>query len=861
MPLDTASASPTQEKIVLKSAGIFISPPFIDYRELLPRGSVHIRVGLSQSLKRKLGVDRVQFEYADGAPPFEINSRVKLAGKTEIKTEDWGRGRKGKILVVISPPEYAPFEPDPAPRIEGLPRATCRSLEKHFGCDFIAAIAANPDLLKKTKFSIPKSKIIAEACAIEQKTRQGETGKTKALVSALCQSGVKIGKARDLAERFNPESGPYQFLFSRNMTLLQADRFAAILDPVRAKLESYNNSSSASRHHPERPLALVADNFLRVESTLLSRDEIVDASWRDYELKTPTAQKALDGLILHGVVREFKFETPSALFGHEPEGFEAPPIIEIFYGLKSLIDAEELIAQCVTDNPRLPPLERLSLPSASRRSALLETASSSPRLEPDAETCKIIQYVIDHAAEFLGRPGFVLAEKQIEAIWNTFRYKFSVLTGPPGTGKTAICALINVIAALLYPDIDPPARGLALAGRAASVLREACVCWHEGRVFAMEASTIHSALAIRAESNDDDCRLKAKIRTGVLILDEASMISSSFFAAILRSCDAEHFLIVGDPAQLPPIGCGKPFHDLVAFGAAPITRLEHNYRTDCPGIRMLCDLVRDGDETKLRLGLANCLTAGGVHHAECDGAASKARSAAEYFAHAVIENNHAATDIAILTPQKQSNAGTVTINLNVRLALGMPALRLVEGDMLIATQNNYKAPRQNGKGVETIYTGERCHIARRGDDFLDIDFPKDARNRTRQIRLLMRDPDAGTIDGQLPEGFALGYAMTVHKAQGSQFWIVIAVTARAYRNVGIVQRSNGYTAISRAQKALIILGDMDEFIGAATMDEIPRRTLLEKVFGTKGLDRSDIETPRTTSARSKATGQSPEIMF
>lgn len=213
----------------------------------------------------------------------------------------------------------------------------------------------------------------------------------------------------------------------------------------------------------------------------------------------------------------------------------------------------------------------------------------------------------------------------------------------------------------------------------------------------------------------------------------------------------------------------------------------------------------------------------------------KALYAAQIFAQTMEERKLSFHDIAILTPHKQSDAGTVAINLNVRLALGMPGNRLVKGDLLIVIANNYKAPRQDGDGFEKIHNGERAIVANIGDDFLDLDFPPNTQGHIRQIRLLMRNPDAGTIEGQLPEDFALGYALSTHKAQGSQFQVVIAITAQAYRTGGIVQRSNVYTAISRAQKLLIVVGDVDEFIGAAAMDEIPRRTLLEKCFEARGL--------------------------
>jgi hypothetical protein len=723
---------------------------------------------VTKPTSKNLGdVDRLEFEYSGTHEPLELLSRIKI-GEGTVTIEKWGFSREAKIWCSKTAPEYAPFEPSAAPRVENLPLALCRRLTELIGDDFIAIIAGDSSILaRETKFSAPRRKLIADACLAEQEIRQSEPGDVRALVSKLCQSGIRPGKARDLAEWFDPEAGSYQFLFSRNMTLLQADRFARLFNPVRAKAE--------------RPLALLAANFLDSESTILPTSELFILAWKNYQLSQEAAEAALQGLILRGAVRKFTFEGKD------------------FYGLKPLVDAEEFIATQILDNPKI-------------------------ELSKNAE--QIIGHVIKNAAAFLNRPGFELAKKQADAIWSAFQYRYSVLTGPPGTGKTAVCALINVIASLIYPDIDPPGRGVALAGRAASNLREAAVCWHEGKLFALEASTLHSALKVR--SGDDDCRANGKIQTGVLFLDEASMVNSLFFAALLRCTDAEHFVFIGDPAQLPPIGCGKPFHDIVATNAIPITRLEHNYRTDCPGIQLLCDLVRDGDEEMLKCRMAEWAMIGGVTYLECAWN-MKARAAGEYFANLVSEGRSIA-EIAILTPRNQSDAGARLINVSVRAALGMPDDSLVAGDMLIVVQNNYKTPRQDGDGVEVIYNGERCFVTAVSDGFLDIAFPRDAQGNVRQVRLLMSNPDAGTADGDLPEGFAFGYAMSTHKAQGSQFPVVIAVTAQAYRTVGIVQRSNTYTALSRAQESLFILGDIDELITAAGMDERPRVTLLSMVL-------------------------------
>jgi exodeoxyribonuclease V alpha subunit len=90
----------------------------------------------------------------------------------------------------------------------------------------------------------------------------------------------------------------------------------------------------------------------------------------------------------------------------------------------------------------------------------------------------------------------------------------------------------------------------------------------------------------------------------------------------------------------------------------------------------------------------------------------------------------------------------------------------------------------------------------------------------------MNDPD-GNATAQLPEHVSFGYAMSTHKAQGSQFDFVIVMAEKGYRNYGVVQGSNVYTAVSRARKKVFIVGEPEDFARAATTEEAPRETLLK----------------------------------
>jgi ATP-dependent exoDNAse (exonuclease V) alpha subunit len=181
-------------------------------------------------------------------------------------------------------------------------------------------------------------------------------------------------------------------------------------------------------------------------------------------------------------------------------------------------------------------------------------------------------------------------------------------------------------------------------------------------------------------------------------------------------------------------------------------------------------------------------------------------------------------ELAVITPRNVGGDGTETLNRDIRLALGFgPAPQV--GDLLIVTKNNYRALAapdhcENGEEDETgrvaIFNGERCEIIRVEGDIIDALFPGSRTTAERRARFLANGD-------RPPEGTAFGYAMTAHKAQGSQFKFVVLVTARPDR---FVSKASIYTAASRARERLFIVGDEGEFVDSVGRLKPPRRTLL-----------------------------------
>jgi exodeoxyribonuclease V alpha subunit len=429
----------------------------------------------------------------------------------------------------------------------------------------------------------------------------------------------------------------------------------------------------------------------------------------------------------------------------------------------------------------------------------------------------------------LNRPGFVLTEKQRQAVANAFEYRFSIITGPPGTGKTAVAAIINAVAIMAGVEVFEASSGedededengyscfgIALAGRAASNLREAASSYRPGGVVRMTASTIHRALGIRDDADDRTVIANKHLGCGVLIADEMSMNNSLLVRTILKKIAAKHFVFMGDGDQLQPIGAGKPFRDMLASEAIPTVVLNQNFRTECAGIQTLCADILCGEVKTLE----HYEKLGGVQFVGGD-YSGKALIAAGLYADE-IERGSNPHEIAILSPHKNGLSGTPVLNEATQDVLGMPRDAFAKGDLMLVSKNDYHACSLNEKEEETqIFNGERCLVTGGGDDFIDVAFLENLDGATRRVRFLTEDRR------DFEKRILPGYAMSVHKAQGSQFRTVIVTTERGYSKGGVVQKSSVYTACSRARDRLIIVGNFDDLAHAAKTPEIARETLL-----------------------------------
>ncbi|WP_239374195.1 AAA family ATPase [Frankia sp. Cj5] len=360
-----------------------------------------------------------------------------------------------------------------------------------------------------------------------------------------------------------------------------------------------------------------------------------------------------------------------------------------------------------------------------------------------------------------------LDQSQLYAARTALDIGVSMLTGGPGTGKSRTVAAVVRLA-------QAAGARIALAaptGRAAKRLEELCD-W--------PASTLHRLLQAQGTSGafarDGDNPIEADL----VVVDEASMLDAELAAALVDACaDGTHLLFVGDPAQLPSIGPGRVLADLLDAGVAPVTELRRLYRqADGGGIATLAMAVRAGELPPPPRG------------PDREVVAVPARSAGEA-AHRVVQLvtdsipralGIPVTDVQVVTPVHGGPAGTAALNKALKQVLnpGAGAAGGFDvGDRVVATANHLDDGFANGEIGMVRGVGDRgaLTVAFPGGD---VDVPSGAVGDLRH-----------------------GWAVTVHRAQGSEWPAVVAVfPPEAGR---MLTRPLIYTALTRAQRHLSVV--------------------------------------------------------
>ena len=374
--------------------------------------------------------------------------------------------------------------------------------------------------------------------------------------------------------------------------------------------------------------------------------------------------------------------------------------------------------------------------------------------------------------KFTSVDGLELTDEQAQILEMACKQDVMMLTGSAGTGKSATTkAIIEMLEVnnYTYTLLSP-------TGIAAKRLREAT-----GR----EASTIHMFLTCGDNLGD------------YVLIDEMGMVSVHLLSMLFdKVTDNTKIIFIADPSQLASIACGNIVEDMLDSGIVPVCNLTKVFRYNTSGIITIATDVRNGVNDHLTDTFTD------YKFIEIDTLVIK-QIEQEYAR--LLSDGYSKDDVLILSPFNKGDVGSLAINAAIQAKCNPNELSTVGhtvndvpiyfkvGDKVINKKNEYAMPRYDSDDTAFVANGDIGTV-------MEI-----VPNEKEPYMIVRYDCGDCIVDKAHIKNTLLAYAISIHSCQGSQAKAVIVVIDRSH--VRMLSRNLCYTAVSRAQERLILIGD------------------------------------------------------
>ena len=404
------------------------------------------------------------------------------------------------------------------------------------------------------------------------------------------------------------------------------------------------------------------------------------------------------------------------------------------------------------------------------------------------------------------RTSVELTEEQKGAVISAVNNRITIITGGPGTGKTTIIrAIIEVL-----EKVGKNVLVAAPTGRAAKRIEEATL---------YQASTIHRMLKISPETRGFVHNEQNPLKADAIIVDEFSMVDFFIFYSLLKAVSQHtRLIIIGDKDQLPSVGPGNVLRDIIRSDYFNIIYLNRNFRQTADSLIIENAYRINSGEDLVFKPYSEDLDFVFVKVANERQAMEKVLRIIQYYKN---DYNFNSPDFQILVPMYRGDAGIDNININIQETFNTePAYTKKEKhvfkrwDKVMQLKNNYEKEIFNGEqGIVADFNGEK--------------------------KVLMVDFDGSYVEYSVDEldELTISYAVSVHKAQGSEYDMLILVLLPAHSIM--LNRELFYTAVTRAKKKIFLISDK-ETVRRAVYNASPaeRKTMLcrrlQEVFEPSG---------------------------